>query len=219
MRFSAIPHPLCLMLLASGAMAVFAAPALAQSAPALPERGVFITQIGESSRAEVTQQNPDRIARIAQNGDGNQINLAQNGAASHRAQIAQDGDGNIVAAQQNGDGRADLALVQEGNSNIATLRQRELSAAGETSAAVFQRGNDNTVVLEQDGSDNSAALDQQGNGNTMTATQQNSGNRLEWSQTGDGLSDLQIVQTGNGGLQITQSTTGAQFAPPPGSGG
>jgi hypothetical protein len=50
----------------------------------------------------------------------------------------------------------------------------------------------------------------------MTATQLDDGNRLAWSQIGDGLPDLQIVQTGGATLQITQSNAGAAFAPPPG---
>jgi len=192
------------------------APAAAQSTP---ERGVFISQIGDAGRVDVTQQNADSLARIAQDGDGNQITLDQTGSAPHRAQIAQNGDGNLVAAQQDGDGTTDLALAQDGDQNTAVLFQNELSASAQTTAAVAQRGNGNTVVLAQDGSDNSARLDQVGNDNTMTATQLNNGNRLEWSQNGDGLADLGVVQTGNGNLQITQSTTDAQFAPPPGAGG
>ncbi len=191
-------------------------PASAQSAP---ERGVFVTQIGETSRVKVTQRNADSLARIAQDGDGNDITLDQNGTAVHRAQIAQDGDGNTVVAQQDGDGSVNLALAQEGHQNTAVLFQNEVSASAQTTAAVVQRGTGNTIILAQDGSDNSAKLDQAGNDNAMTATQLSNGNRLEWSQTGDGLADLGIVQTGNGNLQITQSSTGAQFAPPPGSGG
>lgn len=189
------------------------------SAQSTPERGVFVTQIGESSRASITQQNADSLAQVVQDGDANQLDLDQNGNAPHRAQIAQDGNSNTVAAEQDGDGATDLVLAQEGDANTAVLLQRELSSAGETSAAVLQRGNGNTIILAQDGSDNTTRLDQVGDGNTMTATQLNSSNRLEWSQTGDGLADLQIVQTGNGNLQVTQSTSGAQFTPPPGSGG
>ena len=216
MSHSANRFALRCLLIGGAVLAAIAAPASAQTAPT---RGVFVTQIGDSSRADVTQQNANSLAQIVQDGDGNQIDLDQNGAAAHRAQIAQDGDGNVANADQDGDGAANLALAQEGNANTAILLQRELSALGETSAAVLQRGNGNSIILAQDGSDNSASLDQVGDDNTMTVTQQGSSNRLAWSQTGDGLSDLGIVQTGNGNLQITQSATGAQFAPPPGSGG
>jgi hypothetical protein len=80
---------------------------------------------------------------------------------------------------------------------------------------VLQQGNGNSIILVQDGSDNDALLNQVGDDNTMTATQLNSGNRLEWNQIGDGLSGAQVVQTGNGNIQITQSNSGAAFAPPP----
>jgi hypothetical protein len=216
MPVSAARSALICLLAGSTGLAAFTVPASAQSAP---ERGVFVTQIGESSRTNVTQRNADSLTQIVQDGDGNQIDLAQTGSAAHRAQIAQDGDGNTVSAEQDGDGTTILALAQEGDANTAILLQRELSSAGETTAAVVQRGNGNTIILAQDGSDNSASLEQTGDSNTMTATQLNSGNRLEWSQTGDGLADLGIVQTGNGNLQVTQSVTGAQFAPAPGSGG
>lgn len=199
------------------AAAMIAVPALAQSTP---ERGVFVTQIGDDSRATVTQRNSDSFARIVQDGDGNQADLAQNGSAPHRATIAQDGDGNIVGAEQDGDGSTDLTLVQEGDGNSALVLQREISAVEESTAAIVQRGNGNRVILAQNGSDNEATLEQLGDGNTMTATQLDSGNRLQWSQNGDNLADLGIVQTGGASLQITQSNIGGvQFAPPPGGGG
>lgn len=215
MPISAIRSASCCLLIGGLALTGLA-PAFAQSAP---ERGVFVTQIGDSSRVDATQQNANSLARIVQDGDGNQVTLDQDGTAAHRAQIAQNGDGNTVTAQQGGDGTADLALAQDGDQNTAVLFQNELSATAQTAAAILQRGNGNTIILAQDGSDNSARLDQVGDDNTMTATQLNSSNRLEWSQSGDGLADLGVVQTGNGNLQITQSATGAQFAPPPGSGG
>ena len=198
------------------AAALITAPALAQSAP---ERGVFVAQIGDGNRSDVSQQNADSFARVVQNGDGNTVELAQDGDAPHRAQIAQDGDGNIVSATQDGDGSTELTLVQDGNGNRASILQRETSIAERTGADVLQRGNGNTMVLTQNGSDNTASLTQQGDDNVMTAAQLDSGNRLAWSQIGDGLTDLRIEQQGGANLEITQSLTGAQFAPPPGSGG
>lgn len=195
---------------------LIAAPVLAQS---VPERGVFITQIGDGSRATVSQQNSDSFARVVQDGNDNQIDLAQNGSAPHRAQIAQNGDDNRVGAQQDGDGSTDLALVQDGNRNSAAVLQREVSAAEQSSASILQRGNGNSVILAQNGSDNQALLEQLGDGNEMNVTQTDNGNRLEWSQNGDNLSNLGIVQSGGANMQITQSNTGVQFTPPPGSGG
>lgn len=205
------------MFFAGMAATMIAAPVLAQDAP---ERGVFVTQIGDGSRATITQTHAESLARVVQNGNDNQLDLAQNGTAPHRAQIAQDGDGNSVRAQQDGNGSADLTLVQEGNANVAVVSQREIATAEQTAGSILQRGNGNSAILTQNGSDNSAALEQLGDGNTMTATQNDSGNRLAWSQIGDGLADLQITQTGGGAMQITQSTSDAQFAPAPsGTGG
>lgn len=197
-------------LLAAGAIS---APALSQTAP---ERGVFVTQIGDGSRADVAQQNSDSFARIVQDGNDNEADLDQTGAAPHRAQIVQDGDDNRVGVTQEGDGSTELALAQEGNGNLALVLQREASASEQSAASILQRGNSNSIVLVQDGSDNEASLTQLGDGNAMTATQLDSGNRLVWAQNGDGLSDLQITQTGGANLQITQSNTGVQFTPPPG---
>jgi hypothetical protein len=191
---------------------MLAVPGFAQT---VPERGVFVTQVGDAPRAEITQRNADSLARVAQDGANNQVDLEQDGSAPHRAQIAQDGDDNVALARQDGDGTADLVLAQEGNGNSATLQQREDSGMAQTAAAILQRGNGNSIVLMQDGSDNDALLNQVGDDNTMTATQLNTGNRLEWNQIGDGLSDMQVVQTGNGNIQITQSNSGAAFAAPP----
>lgn len=199
--------------LATGLVA--AVPGLAQD---LPERGVFVTQIGDAGRVTVTQTNSESRARIAQDGDDNTVELDQTGTAPHTAQIAQDGDGNSADVEQDGDGSTEIALAQEGNDNSAQVLQRETAAAGATAATIVQRGNGNRVILAQDGSDNLADLSQTGDDNLMTATQEGDGNRLAWSQDGTALSDLQIVQSGGQALQITQSSTGAQFAPPPGSG-
>lgn len=205
--------PIGLALLLAG----LSAPALAQSAP---ERGVFVTQIGDAPRATITQRNADSFARVVQDGTNNQVDLVQEGAAPHRALIAQNGDNNVIDAAQDGDGSTEMTLLQDGNANLAIVAQSEISATDRSVAAVFQRGNGNSAILSQSGSDNEATLEQLGNANTMSASQQGEGNRLQWSQSGDGLSDLGIVQTGGATTQITQSNTGtAQFAPPPGSGG
>ncbi len=195
------------------ALGAIVAPASAQTAP---ERGVFVTQIGDGSRANVAQQNSESFARIVQDGNDNEADLDQNGTAPHSAQIAQDGDDNRVGVTQEGDGSTALALAQEGNGNEAMVLQRENSVSEQSVASILQRGSGNSIVLVQDGSDNDASLTQLGDGNAMTATQLDSGNRLVWAQNGDGLSDLQIVQTGGANLQITQSNTGVQFSPPPG---
>lgn len=199
--------------LAACTMLAVAPAALAQSTP---ERGVFVTQVGDSPRANITQRNADSLAQVAQDGANNQTDLEQNGPAPHSAQIAQEGDDNRVIALQDGEGSTELALAQEGNGNIALVAQREDSALAQTTATIVQRGNGNSIILAQNGTDNQAELTQEGDNNVMTASQTDSGNRLEWNQIGDGLADLQIVQTGGASIQITQSNASAAFAPPPG---
>lgn len=202
--------------LGAALLAAGSGPASAQTAP---ERGVFVTQIGDGSDATITQQNSDGLARVVQDGNANRVDLAQKGSAPQVARIAQDGDSNRVEAEQDGIGTAQLGLAQEGDDNTALVLQRENDLGTQSLAAILQRGNGNTVVLVQDGSDNQANLTQIGDGNTMTATQLDSGNRLAWTQSGDGLADLRITQTGGANLQVTQSNTGAQFLPPPTPGG
>lgn len=211
MTKAALPSRIATGLAACALLAITTA-AQAQNAP---QRGVFVTQIGDAPRAEITQRNADSLARVVQDGANNQVDLTQEGSAPHRAQIVQDGDDNTANAVQDGEGSTDLALAQEGNGNSAILLQREQSAIGETSATILQRGNGNSIILAQDGSDNQALLTQEGDNNLMTAGQIDSGNRLEWNQIGDGLADLQIVQTGGSTIQVTQSNSGATFAPPP----
>ncbi|KPQ38506.1 MAG: curlin protein [Porphyrobacter sp. HL-46] len=181
------------------------ATAAAAQAQGTPERGVFVTQIGDAPRAEITQRNADSLARVAQEGANNQLDLTQEGSAAHRAEIAQGGDDNTASAVQDGEGSTDLALAQEGNGNSAILFQREQSALAETSATILQRGNGNSIILAQDGSDNEALLTQEGDNNIMTASQIDSGNRLEWNQIGDDVADLQIIQSGGATMQVTQS--------------
>lgn len=208
-------RPLRFALLGYCAISGLCLSAAAQSTPERPERGVFVTQIGDSPRVTIVQRNADSLAQVAQDGDRNQTDLKQEGSAPHRAQIAQDGDDNTVDAAQDGDGSTDLAIAQDGSSNTVLVVQREDSAAAQTTATIVQRGNGNSIDLGQDGSDNQAQLTQNGDDNVMTASQLDSGNRLEWNQIGDGLSDLQIVQQGGSTMQVTQSNVGAAFAPPP----
>lgn len=186
--------------------------------PAIDNKGVFITQIGQTNRAEVTQNSNRSYVRVLQNGANNVAVLGQGASGTHYAAVAQSGDENTLDAAQDGSGRTVLLLAQQGKGNDAIIRQ---SDAGSTysAAAVQQSGNSNSIVLDQNGSDNQARLTQDGDDNAMTATQLNNGNRLEWSQTGDGLAYLGITQTGNGNLQVTQSTSGVQFLPAPGPGG
>ncbi len=182
--------------------------------PAIDRTGVFITQIGDTNRAVVTQNSNRSYAQVVQAGANNVAILGQGANGTHYAAIAQAGDENTLDAAQDGTGQTVLLLAQRGDGNGAIIRQTDVGS-NYSAAAVQQSGNSNSIVLVQDGSDNQARLTQDGDDNEITATQLNNGNRLQWVQAGDGLSGVAVVQTGNGNLQITQSNTGAAFAPPP----
>lgn len=185
--------------------------------PPEDNRGVFVSQVGDTNRATIVQGTASSYARVVQSGEGNTVGVEQGAQGTHYASIAQDGDSNLAIAAQEGTGRTVLLLAQQGNGNEALVRQADTGPAY-SAAAIQQTGNGNGISLVQDGSDNQARLTQDGDDNRMDAIQLGTGNRLGWSQTGDGLSGTQVVQTGNGNLQITQGV-GAQFAPPPTPGG
>lgn len=186
--------------------------------PPTEDSGVFITQIGDTNRAKVLQGSTASYARIAQDGEGNAVDLKQDGDGVHYAGVAQDGNDNVLDAEQGGTGQTVLLLAQRGNGNEALIRQNDTGPAY-SAAAIQQSGDGNSLTLVQEGGDNQARLMQEGNDNRMDAVQLGAGNRLAWSQQGDGLSGTQVVQTGSSNLQITQGS-GAAFAPPPsGSGG
>jgi len=185
--------------------------------PPAQDSGAFITQIGETNRAQVTQGSARSYARVVQSGEINIASIEQRAGGTHYAATAQVGDKNEISAVQDGSGQTVLLLAQQGDRNSALVRQTD-SGTAYSAAAIQQTGDGNRLTLVQDGSDNQARLTQEGNDNRLDAVQLGSGNRLEWSQWGDGLSGTQVVQTGNGALQITQGV-GAQYAPPPGSGG
>lgn len=180
------------------------------------DRGVFVSQIGSGNQADIRQANQTSFARVIQDGNANVTELAQSESGTHHATIAQSGDGNVVLSDQVGSGSSALLLAQEGEANSAVVMQRDDSTEQFSASAILQSGDSNQLILTQDGSDNQARLTQDGNANIMTATQLNSGNRLTWTQLGDGLSDLSITQEGGGALEVTQSNSGAAFAPPSG---
>ncbi|MGB7370174.1 hypothetical protein [Erythrobacter sp.] len=181
--------------------------------PAEEARGVFISQIGATNRADVDQGETNSYARVLQNGAENIVELAQGDTGTHYARIAQEGDRNELSARQDGEGQTVLMFAQEGDGNDADLFQRD-DGERYSALAIAQTGNNNSLVMVQDGSDNQARLVQDGNSNTMTATQLDAGNRLEWTQDGSNLSSLDIRQEGNQTTYIYQTSNGgAAFAP------
>lgn len=182
-------------------------------------QGVFVSQIGSGNTSDVAQEGSRQSAIIAQEGDDNSVSLTQADSGLHSARIAQNGDDNLMVAEQRGAGDIALEVAQSGLGNTVNAFQRnEIKALG-SAATILQQGSGNSINLIQDGSDNVANLSQTGESNAMTATQLNDGNRLSWSQNGTGLSDLQVTQNGGQAIEITQSSTGATFAPPAGGPG
>ena len=179
--------------------------------PAVVDRGVFITQIGDTNEASAVQTAPNAYAAITQDGNSNDADVAQTGAGSFYVEASQTGDENFARVQQSGSGQNVLYATQSGNGNWLWSNQVALGAI-HNGAIMTQTGDDNDMMLYQEGSDNLAILAQQGDGNGMSAVQLGEGNRLAWTQEGDNLSDLQITQTGGsehgGQLLITQTNGG-----------
>lgn len=183
-------------------------PPIDMTMPEVTDRGVFITQIGDSNDADAVQTAPNAYARIDQEGGNNDADLTQSGSGTAYADAKQSGTGNFVRVEQSGSGQNVLYALQDGNNNWMWSNQIALGAVF-NGARMTQTGNNNDMALHQEGSDNLALLTQDGNNNGMTAVQMGDGNRLQWTQDGNNLSDLQVTQTGGanigGQLMITQS--------------
>jgi hypothetical protein len=178
--------------------------------PPVSDRGVFITQIGDSNTADVAQTAPNAYAHIVQNGDSNDADVAQTGSGAAYADASQTGTGNFARLQQGGVGQNVVYVTQDGNNNWLWSNQSALGAVY-NGASLTQTGNNNDMLLDQEGSDKLAELTQDGNNNGMTAVQLGDGSRLVWVQDGNNLSDLQITQTGGaavGGQLLIMQTNG-----------
>lgn len=186
-------------------------PPISITMPAVTDKGVFITQVGDSNQANVVQTAPNAYAKIDQDGNNNDADVGQTGTGTAYTEATQTGDQNFARIQQGGPGQNVSYVTQTGNGNWLWSDQQALGAIY-NGAKLTQTGNDNDMALYQSGSDNLAVLNQDGDNNGMTATQVGVGNRLSWTQQGDNLSDLQITQTGGsatgGQLAITQTNTG-----------
>ena len=165
-------------------------------------RGAFIDQIGNVNSAAITQTRNTQYARIAQTGDRNAASAAQSGTGAHYGTIVQDGSDNSLALSQSGAGAQVAYLAQDGVANQMTVTQN----GGLTTSGVeaLQQGDRNTMSLTQNGENNMARLTQNGSDSTMTAVQSGN-NQLTWTQTGVGLSDLQITQPAGQALLVTQT--------------
>lgn len=179
--------------------------------PAVTDRGVFISQIGDGNVANAIQTAPNAYASVVQNGNSNDAELSQTGTGTGYIALSQTGDSNFADLGQSGSGENVLYAAQNGTGNWMWSNQSALGAIF-NGAELSQTGNYNDMALDQEGSDNLAVLTQEGDNDAMTATQLGEGNRLTWIQQGDSLSDLQVTQTGGdqlgGQLMITQTNIG-----------
>lgn len=165
-------------------------------------RGAFIEQVGDFNRATIGQSRNTQYARIAQDGDRNVASADQSGNGAHYAAITQRGDDNAIALSQSGAGVQVAYLTQDGSNNRIDIAQNGgLTTSG---VAALQTGDRNAMSLTQEGENNMARLTQNGSDNAMTAVQ-NGNNQLTWTQTGNGLSNLQITQPAGQAIMITQS--------------
>jgi hypothetical protein len=164
--------------------------------------GAFIDQIGDANQATISQKRNAQYARIDQNGDRNKATAGQSGTGAHYAKIDQEGDDNTATLTQSGTGTQVAYMTQDGLNNAMTVTQNGgLTTSG---VAAMQIGDRNAMSLTQNGENNMARLTQNGSDNAMTAVQ-NGNNQLTWTQTGSGLSDLQINQPAGQALLVTQT--------------
>lgn len=179
------------------------------SRPEPLRNSAYISQVGDANSALIVQKSTRQSARIVQDGEANAATVTQSGDGTVQFELEQTGRSNSFSSRQEAAsaGSNVATVAQEGDNNVILLDQS--AAAGDLNGAILaQDGNGNEMQLEQSGSDNRAELVQFGDNNTMTATQNGSANQLRWVQNGNGLSDLQIVQSGSQAMSITQSNGG-----------
>ncbi|ONF95721.1 hypothetical protein [Sphingomonas jeddahensis] len=164
--------------------------------------GAFIHQIGEGNRAAIIQSHNAQYARIDQNGQRNTASATQSGLGAHYARVTQEGPDNLATLVQSAEGAQVAYLTQNGASNVMNVTQNGGGLISGVEA--LQIGDRNTMSLTQNGENNMARLTQNGSDSAMTAVQ-NGNNQLTWTQTGVGLSDLQITQPAGQALLVTQT--------------
>ncbi|MDM7956366.1 hypothetical protein [Blastomonas sp.] len=178
--------------------------------PAPLRTSAYITQVGDQNRANISQNASQQFARVAQDGDGHAANAQQMGEGIAYLEVDQAGLLNsIVVKQDAAQGGSNIAAVEQFGEDNVILLDQTATAGSPNGAVLAQNGAGNQMNLQQAGSDNRAELIQLGDNNAMTATQNGSDNQLRWVQNGNGLSDLQIVQSGSQAISITQSNGGS----------
>ena len=189
------------------------------------DNGVFITQVGASHRAVVLLDGaqlgePAGAGRIAQQGEGQQLQLRVQGERIAFDVQQQGAAGNHVDAALRGEDLL-LEVAQQSFSPLApqllSLNMQGSGHSAEISQTASERAREgNRISLSQTGSGHSASLSQRGAGNVIEASQQGRGNRLQIEQFGDGnhaevqqqgsaVNAPTITQTGGAQLRITHT--------------
>lgn len=180
------------------------------SRPSPLRSSAFINQIGDANSASISQTSTNQFARIAQSGDNGSANVQQRGDGTAHLEVDQGGLLNsIVVKQDAATGGGNVAVAAQNGENNAILLDQSATSGTVNGAILAQQGTGNQMNLSQNGSDNRAELVQLGDNNAMTATQNGTANQLRWVQDGNGLSDLQIVQSGSQMMSITQTNGGS----------
>lgn len=170
----------------------------------------FVTQVGDENRASISQSASNQFADIAQDGEANMARVGQTGSGFAYLELDQTGLLNSAVVVQDAEvGGSNIALIEQNGENNAILLDQSATTGGMNGTILAQHGSGNQMQVQQTGSENRAELIQTGDNNAMTATQNGTANQLRWVQDGNGLSDLQIVQSGNQAISIVQSNGGS----------
>jgi minor curlin subunit len=170
----------------------------------------FVTQVGDENQASISQSSSNQLADIAQDGEANMTRVNQTGSGLAYLELDQTGLLNSAVIVQDAEvGGSNIALIEQNGENNAILLDQSATSSGMNGTILAQHGSGNQMQLQQTGSENRAELIQTGDNNAMTATQNGAANQLRWVQDGTGLSDLQIVQSGNQAISIVQSNGGS----------
>jgi hypothetical protein len=172
------------LLVSASAIALFAAPALAQNVSTVDQTGsgatATVTQTGNGNNSDVNQASDNSNTEVTQSGGPNTATVNQNAAADNAKALVQQisspvgGAANTSTITQNANTSA--FSNQIGNNNQSTITQDGQSLAPQElpfayAAFVEQIGANNIASISQPGEENTAASRQYGNNGQSYITQ------------------------------------------------
>lgn len=186
---------------------------------------VYLEQSGSSPTVSINQDGNSNRAGSDAAGAINSMILEGN---SQVVTIDQTGNGNKINTMKIKGNEANVYLLQLGNSNSANVSAGQTNtvsgtAAGNTNALLDMRfdGNSNTANYTGNGTTLQAAVYVKGNGNTLNLEQQSTAgqqmlinldtsnnNTVNVLQSSAGMSSLVLAQNGTGGTTFNISQTG-----------